>query len=47
MTNVVVGRSITINELLEEGYKAVFIGSGAGLPNSWASGENLNGIFRQ
>jgi len=46
LTNVVVGRSITINELLEEGYKAVFIGSGAGLPKFMGiPGENLNGVY--
>ena len=35
-TNVIVGKTITIDELLEAGYEAVFIGSGAGLPpSSW------------
>mgnify|MGYP000217067023 FL=1 len=31
-TNVVVGRSITIDELQEQGYQGIFVGSGAGLP---------------
>ncbi|QUH27809.1 NADPH-dependent glutamate synthase [Vallitalea guaymasensis] len=45
-TNVLVGRSITIDELLEENYKAVFIGSGAGLPRFMnIEGENLNGVY--
>lgn len=44
--NVVVGRSISIDDLLEDGYKAVFIGSGAGLPKFMnIPGENLNGVF--
>jgi len=44
--NVVIGRSITIDELFEDGYKAVFIGSGAGLPSFMnIEGENLNGVF--
>ena len=46
-TNVVVGRTITIDELFEkENFKAVFIGSGAGLPKFMGiPGENLNGVF--
>ena len=46
-TNVIVGKSVTIDELLnEEGYSAVFIGSGAGLPNFMGiPGENANGVF--
>ena len=45
-TNVLVGRSISIDELIEEGYKAVFIGSGAGLPTFMnIEGENLNGVY--
>lgn len=46
-TNVVVGKSITIDELFsEEGYQAVFIGSGAGLPKFMGiPGENANGVF--
>ena len=45
-TNVVVGRSITIDELMEEGYDAVFVGSGAGLPRFLnIPGENLLGVY--
>lgn len=45
-TNVIVGRTITIDEIFEEGYEAVFIGSGAGLPKFMGiPGENLNGVF--
>lgn len=46
-TNVVVGRTITIDSLIEdEGYDAVFIGSGAGLPKFMGiPGENSNGVF--
>ncbi|MBO4609821.1 MAG: NADPH-dependent glutamate synthase [Lachnospiraceae bacterium] len=46
-TDVVVGRSVTIDELLEkEGFRAVFIGSGAGLPRFMnIPGETLNGVF--
>ena len=46
-TNVVVGKSVTIDELLdEEGFVAVFIGSGAGLPKFMGiPGENANGVF--
>lgn len=46
-TNVIVGRTITINQLMEEeGFDAVFIGSGAGLPMFMGiPGENLNGVF--
>jgi len=45
-TDVVVGRTITVDELLDkEGYDAVFIGSGAGLPRFMGiDGENLNGV---
>ncbi|MDO4515279.1 MAG: NADPH-dependent glutamate synthase [Lachnospiraceae bacterium] len=45
--NVVIGKSITIDELLEqEGYEAVFVGSGAGLPKFMGiPGENANGVF--
>ena len=47
MTNAVVGRTISLDELLEEhGFDAVFIGSGAGLPNFQnIPGENLNGVY--
>ncbi|MDP3448133.1 MAG: NADPH-dependent glutamate synthase, partial [Eubacteriales bacterium] len=46
-TNMVVGRSITLDELLEEeGYSAIFVGSGAGLPRfQGIPGENLNGVY--
>ncbi len=46
-TNCVVGRSVTVEELLEkEGFDAVFIGSGAGLPRFMGiPGENANGVF--
>lgn len=46
-TNVVVGRTVTVDSLLdEEGFSAVFIGSGAGLPKFMnIPGENLNGVF--
>lgn len=44
--NVIVGRSMTIDELQEEGYEAIFIGSGAGLPRFMnIPGENLNGVY--
>lgn len=45
-TNVVVGRTVTIDDLMEkENFKAVFIGSGAGLPKFMGiPGENLNGV---
>ena len=46
-TNVVIGKSITIDELIsEEGFDAVFVGSGAGLPKFMGiPGENANGVF--
>lgn len=46
-TNVVVGKAVTIDELMdEEGFSAVFIGSGAGLPKFMGiPGENSNGVF--
>lgn len=46
-TNVVVGKSVTIDQLIEEeGFEAVFIGSGAGLPKFMGiPGENANGVF--
>ena len=45
--NVVIGKSVTIDQLLsEEGFSAVFIGSGAGLPKFMGiPGENANGVF--
>lgn len=46
-TNVVIGKSTTVDELIhEEGFEAVFIGSGAGLPKFMGiPGENANGVF--
>ena len=45
-TNVIVGKSVRIDELMEDGYEAVFIGSGAGLPRFMGiPGENANGVF--
>ena len=46
-TDVIIGKSVTIDELLdEEGFQAVFIGSGAGLPMFMGiPGENANGVF--
>ena len=46
ITNFVVGRSDTIDALQEEGYEAIFVGSGAGLPNFMnLEGENLKGVY--
>ena len=46
-TNIVIGKATTIDELIsEEGFSAVFVGSGAGLPKFMGiSGENANGVF--
>ena len=45
-TNVVVGKAVRIDELINEGFEAVFIGSGAGLPRFMGiPGENANGVF--
>lgn len=46
-TNVIIGKSVTIDELMkEEGFEAVFIGSGAGLPMFMGiPGEQANGVF--
>ena len=45
-TNVVIGKTLTIDELFDMDYKAVFIGSGAGLPNFMGlHGEALNGVY--
>lgn len=45
-TNVIVGRSITIDELKEQGYRGIFIGSGAGLPRfQGIPGESYNGVY--
>ncbi len=46
-TNVIIGKSVTVDELMdEEGFEAIFIGSGAGLPKFMGiPGENANGVF--
>ncbi len=45
-TNVVIGKTLTIDELFGMGYEAVFVGSGAGLPNFMGiPGEALNGVY--
>lgn len=45
-TNMVIGRVLSIDELMENGYEAVFIGSGAGLPRFMnIPGENLKGVY--
>lgn len=45
-TNVIIGKTLTINELFDNGFEAVFIGSGAGLPNFMGiPGESLKGVY--
>ncbi len=45
-TNFIVGKTSTLKEIFEQGYKAVFIGTGAGLPNFMnIPGENLNRVY--
>ena len=45
-TNVVIGKTLTVDELFRAGYEAVFIGSGAGLPNFMnIPGESLKGVY--
>ncbi len=45
-TNVVIGKTLTIDELFADGYEAVFIGSGAGLPKFMGiEGEGLKGVY--
>lgn len=45
-TNMVIGKTLTIDELFEQGYESVFIGSGAGLPNFMGiPGESLKGVY--
>ncbi|MBQ6507965.1 MAG: NADPH-dependent glutamate synthase [Flexilinea sp.] len=45
-TNVIIGKTLTVDELFEMGYEAVFIGSGAGLPNFMnIPGEALKGVY--
>ena len=44
--NTIVGRTLTIDSIREEGFEAIFIGTGAGLPRFMGiPGENLNGVF--
>ena len=46
LTDVVIGKTLTVDELFEEGYEAVFIGTGAGLPNFMKiPGESLKGVY--
>ncbi|MBR3991159.1 MAG: NADPH-dependent glutamate synthase [Clostridia bacterium] len=45
-TNTVVGRTLSVDDLFDDGFEAVFIGTGAGLPRFMGiPGENLNGVF--
>ncbi|MBQ3056468.1 MAG: NADPH-dependent glutamate synthase [Clostridia bacterium] len=45
-TNVVIGKTLSVEELMDEGYEAIFIGSGAGLPRFMnIPGENLKGVY--
>ena len=45
-TDIVIGKTLTVDELFERGYEAVFIGSGAGLPNFMnIPGESLKGVY--
>ncbi len=45
-TNIVIGKTLTVDELFEMGFEAVFIGSGAGLPNFMGiPGEGLKGVY--
>ena len=45
-TNMVIGKTLTVDELFEAGYEAVFIGSGAGLPNFMGiAGESYKGVY--
>lgn len=44
--NTIIGKTLTIDDLFQDGFKAVFIGSGAGLPRFMGiDGENLNGVY--
>lgn len=46
LTNMIIGKTLTVDELFEMGYEAVFIGSGAGLPNFMnIPGEAYNGVY--
>ena len=45
-TNVVIGKTLTIDELFEEGFEAIYVGTGAGLPKFMnIPGESLNGVY--
>ncbi|MBQ8228701.1 MAG: NADPH-dependent glutamate synthase [Clostridia bacterium] len=45
-TNIIIGRTLTVDELIEDGYEAVFIGTGAGLPNFMGiPGESYKGVY--
>lgn len=45
-TDVVIGRTLTIDDLMDDGFEAVFVGTGAGLPMFMGiPGENLNGVY--
>ncbi|MGN0766257.1 MAG: NADPH-dependent glutamate synthase [Christensenellales bacterium] len=45
-TNIVIGKTLTVDELFDMGYEAVFIGTGAGLPNFMGiPGESLKGVY--
>ena len=45
-TNVVIGKTLTIDELFDDGFEAVFVGSGAGLPNFMnIPGESFKGVY--
>lgn len=45
-TNMIIGKTLTVDELFEMGFEAVFIGTGAGLPRFMGiEGENLNGVY--
>jgi len=45
-TNMVIGRVLSLDELMDDGYEAIFVGSGAGLPSFMnIPGENLNGVY--
>ena len=46
VNDVIIGKTISVDELFEQGFRAVFIGSGAGLPTFMGiEGENLNGVY--
>ena len=45
-TNIIIGKTLTVDELFDMGFEAVFIGSGAGLPNFMGiPGESYNGVY--